>query len=113
MRIVCEQCGKVGLLHKIGKQYFRVRHYLGIDPNTHKPKFSYHQQSIKWVNNQLAIVNMTIDQLDKVKKNIDLNKSKSPSNKIIAGGVGFEPTTTSLGGLRPIHARRPAQIIAK
>ena len=24
------------------------------------------------------------------------------------GGVGFEPTTTSLGGLRPIHARLPA-----
>lgn len=26
-----------------------------------------------------------------------------------AGGVGFEPTTASLGGLRPIHARLPAQ----
>jgi hypothetical protein len=29
----------------------------------------------------------------------------------VAGGVGFEPTTASLGGLRPIHARLPAQII--
>ena len=28
----------------------------------------------------------------------------------IAGGVGFEPTITSLGGLRPIHARPPALI---
>ena len=26
----------------------------------------------------------------------------------VAGGVGFEPTTASLGGLRPIHARLPA-----
>ena len=26
-----------------------------------------------------------------------------------AGGVGLEPTTTSLGGLRPIHTRLPAQ----
>ena len=26
----------------------------------------------------------------------------------MAGGVGFEPTTTSLGGLRPILARLPA-----
>ena len=26
----------------------------------------------------------------------------------VAGGVGFEPTTTSLGGLRPILARLPA-----
>ena len=25
------------------------------------------------------------------------------------GGVGFEPTTTSLGGLRPFRARLPAQ----
>jgi hypothetical protein len=48
---------------------------------------------------------MTIDQLDKVKKTIDPNKSKSPSNIINAGGVGFEPTTASLGGLRPIHTR--------
>ena len=23
----------------------------------------------------------------------------------VAGGVGFEPTTASLGGLRPIHTR--------
>jgi hypothetical protein len=27
----------------------------------------------------------------------------------VAGGVGFEPTTTGLGGLRPIRTRLPAQ----
>ena len=26
----------------------------------------------------------------------------------VAGGVGFEPTTTGLGGLRPILTRLPA-----
>jgi hypothetical protein len=30
----------------------------------------------------------------------------------MAGGVGFEPTTTSLGGLRPVHARLPALLFS-
>ena len=39
-------------------------------------------------------------------------RTKTPNQacfeKLVAGGVGFEPTTTSLGGLRPILARLPA-----
>ena len=35
------------------------------------------------------------------------NSEASP-NTNMAGGVGFEPTTTGLGGLRPILTRLPA-----
>ena len=35
------------------------------------------------------------------------NPKSSFNSRIVAGGVGFEPTTTSLGGLRPILSRLP------
>ena len=113
VRIKCEQCKIEGLLQKVGKHYFRIRHYDGMNPNTHKPKFHYHQNSKDYVLKTLTDSgvlkeNMTIDQVFMTKRNIDPEKSKAPSVKRMAGGVGFEPTTTSLGGLRPVHARLPA-----
>ena len=36
------------------------------------------------------------------------SSSKASPNTNMAGGVGFEPTTTGLGGLRPILTRLPA-----
>ena len=54
MKIECEQCHKVGYLQQLGN-YFRVRHYEGINPNTGKSKFYYHQQSRDWAQKQAAI----------------------------------------------------------
>ena len=50
----------------------------------------------------------------KIASNQPLNKKREGMETEgchkITGGVGFEPTITSLGGLRPIHARPPALI---
>ena len=49
--------GKEGLLQRVGKNYCRIRHYLGMDHLTKKPKFSYCQQSIEYVEAELRILN--------------------------------------------------------
>ena len=33
----------MGLLQKVGRNYFRIRHYDGYDSDSGKPKFHYHQ----------------------------------------------------------------------
>ena len=68
----------------------------------------YHQQAIDHVREQLVIGGLTIDQFAYRHKTIDPMKLRASSENMMAGGVGFEPTTTSLGGLRPVHARLPA-----
>ena len=45
MRLKCEQCGIVGFLQQIDKNYFRIRHYKGLKPVTKKSGFFCHQQS--------------------------------------------------------------------
>jgi hypothetical protein len=52
---------------------------------------------------------MAIAQLQPLytKKNLR-NVSNDTPNTLMAGGVGFEPTTTGLGGLSPILTRLPA-----
>ena len=104
MRVKCETCGIEGYLQVLGN-YARIRHYSGIDPTNKKSKFYYHQQSKAYIeslgiksndnrklrdmtNNSIGHLNTTIDQR--------LNHNESFLNK--AGGVGFEPTTTDLGG---------------
>ena len=47
MKIVCQVCGIEGYLQHIGKNYYRVRHYIGYEDG--KPKFKYHRQSPEYV----------------------------------------------------------------
>jgi hypothetical protein len=57
VKMKCQLCGKEGLLQRVGKSYCRIRHYLGTDPITKKPKFSYCPQSLEYVEAQLRILN--------------------------------------------------------
>jgi hypothetical protein len=41
----------------VGKNYCRIRHYLGVDHFTKTPKFSYCQQSLEYVEAQLRSLN--------------------------------------------------------
>ena len=77
MKIVCEVCGKMGYLQHIGKNYYRVRHYVGIVDG--KLKFQYHKQSFQYVQGILK-QNETanIDLIDL--KNVDLKILKSLPN---------------------------------
>jgi hypothetical protein len=51
MKIVCQVCENKGYLQHIGKNYYRVRHYLGSVDG--KLRFSYHKQSFGCVQNML------------------------------------------------------------
>jgi hypothetical protein len=54
VKIKCEVCHQVGYLQQLGN-YFRVRHYAGINPETGKAKFYYHQQNKEYAETQLAL----------------------------------------------------------
>jgi len=47
LKIKCQICGIAGYLHHIGKNYYRVRHYIGY--RNGKPIFKYHRQDPKYV----------------------------------------------------------------
>ena len=57
VKMKCQVCGQEGLLQRVGKSYCRIRHYQGVNPMTKKPKFSYCQQSLEYVEAQLRILN--------------------------------------------------------
>jgi hypothetical protein len=94
VKIVCEQCHVEGLLQKIGKRFFRIRHYKGMHEG--KPKFEYHQITLKYVEACLKEKGLTIDQysqrptktasssIDQTYRNsnstVDLDNLKSSSN---------------------------------
>jgi hypothetical protein len=65
----CEVCGILGLLQVIGS-YRRVRHYIGLDPETKKPKYHYHKQSREHVDRILRELDLNRP------KNVDLNNAK-------------------------------------
>jgi uncharacterized FlaG/YvyC family protein len=63
MKIKCETCGIEGQLQHLGKNYFRVKHYLGSSDG--KLKFEYHKQSLQYVQGVLSKDNVGhIDQID-------------------------------------------------
>jgi hypothetical protein len=70
VKIECEVCHKLGCLQQLGN-YFRVRHYSGIDKNTGKSKFTYHQQSKEYA----------ISQLENIKKGENLSVQHSSIGK--------------------------------
>ncbi len=47
VKIVCQTCGIEGYLQHIGKNYYRVRHYVGYKNG--KPEFKYHRQDPRYV----------------------------------------------------------------
>ena len=78
MKIKCDVCGNEGQLQHIGKNYYRVKHYLGsIDG---KLRFEYHKQSIGYIKSILDNSGNVrrIDPIDQ--KHIDLKILKSVPN---------------------------------
>ena len=47
MKIVCEVCRVEGYLQHTSQNYYRVRHYVGVENG--KPRFEYHKQSFQYV----------------------------------------------------------------
>ena len=56
MKIVCQVCRVSGYLQHIGKNYYRVRHYLGYKDG--KPVFKYHRQEPSYVHKLLGSENV-------------------------------------------------------
>ena len=82
VKIVCQICGVVGYLQHIGKNYYRVRHYVGYKNG--KPVFKYHRQDPEYVFKRLE--QREIDPIDP--KCIDQNlKAHDVCNGNIEGPV--------------------------
>ena len=100
MKIVCQVCGVIGYLQHIGKNYYRVRHYVGYENG--KPLFKYHRQDPEYVHRLLR--QKVIDQIDH--SNIDPKSLKSSSfngNKR-AGSlvwIGRKPPKLAVVGSNP------------
>jgi hypothetical protein len=100
VKIVCQVCGVLGYLQHIGKNYYRVRHYVGFKNG--KPLFKYHRQDPEYVHKLLR--QKVIDQIDH--SNIDPENFKSPSfdeNKR-AGSlvwIGRKPPKLAVVGSNP------------
>jgi hypothetical protein len=52
----CEECGNRGLLQILTAKYSRVRHYSHLDPNTKRPQFIYHRNSMAYVTEKLKML---------------------------------------------------------
>ena len=107
MGIVCQVCGVEGYLQHIGKNYYRVRHYVRLDSSSRKPIFTYHQQSVEYVKSKID--QLTIDQSrvfidpkrlksDSVEE-IEEGRSSSLVGHLldvqkVAGSIPARPTTT-------------------
>jgi hypothetical protein len=74
VKIECEQCHELGYLQQLGN-YFRVRHYEGIDKNTGKSKFYYHQQNREYA----------LSQLENIKKGENLSVQHSSIEECSSG----------------------------
>jgi hypothetical protein len=85
MKIECEICHQVGYLQQLGN-YYRVRHYSGINTETGKSKFQYHQQSKSYVSSKVTFKNentVTLEELkiiDHSNSGLDLKVKDSGSN---------------------------------
>ena len=110
MRIKCQVCGDLGYLQRLG-HYCRVRHYRGINKDTNKSEFFYHQQSKDYVERILRDIKPdeksgtdTKEECSSVQckseNNIDLKLGISSQNCIMEPRAGFEPATYSLQGCR-------------
>ena len=113
VKVLCSECNEMGLLQKVGNNYYRVRHYDGYDQATNKPKFHYHQISKDYALSKLELLrgtrvleNTIFDHLDQdldhktdSKITIDLDKTKpSPKleSRINAGPLEVDPPEANL-----------------
>ena len=100
MKIVCQVCGIVGYLQHIGKNYYRVRHYVGYENG--KPLFKYHRQDPEYVLKSLELEG--VDQIDQ--NSIDQNlKVKEFFNENKRAGslvwIGRKPPKLAVVGSNP------------
>ena len=109
VRVTCIKCNREGSLTKkqtkskgITYEYWYIEHHIG-----KKIKWCYlgkyeklSDEYKKQVKNDTQTDTQRIHKLENQDSGLFLDS--------VAGGVGFEPTTTSLGGLRPILTRLPA-----
>jgi hypothetical protein len=73
----CEVCHDLGMLQVISENYIRVRHYLGVDKDSKKPKFYYHKQNRAYAVQELARLKL------KVETHSNANKpNKGNSNQV-------------------------------
>ena len=105
VKITCEVCKVEGTLQKVGNNYYRIRHYEGVDPETRKQRFHYHQQTKGYAETELqklgtkALDNIIFDQHKAGQQvTIDLKLKDSKLKRVMAGPLGFEPRTFSLEG---------------
>ena len=99
MKIVCEVCGNKGYLQHIGKNYYRIRHYAGLDSVSKKPRFEYHRQSLSYVQSLLRQNNPSpIDLIDpKTIDPIKPNTSSISSSKWTGGDLNPRPPECKSG----------------
>jgi hypothetical protein len=122
MKIECEQGHERGYLQQLGN-YFRVRHYQGIDKNSGKSKFYYHQQTPDYASTQIALNRKgenfiadsnNIGQIKAEYKEIEhlntvqeLNLKISSLNQQNIGGrrlagLGHKPSKLAITGSNPV-----------
>ena len=106
MKIRCEVCGNIGYLQHIGKNYYRVRHY--VSSISGKPKFEYHKQSLEYTESILKQNNpspIDLSGQDTIDPNL-LNKGSITENQ----GAGrlawlghwlYEPKVAGSSPVRP------------
>ena len=123
VKIECPICGKDGSLqvffNKQNKiKYARTRHYTGL--KNKKPQFTYCKlEDLSQLETLLFSLNFHFPTeasrklghkiVDQTGNCIKIGHRDLSSNLIIAGGVGFEPTTPNLGGwcsIRTEHRER-------
>ena len=88
VKIECEICKVKGTLQRVGRNYYRTRHYNGVDPSTRKTRFHYHQQTKEYAESQLKKLRgtKTLDgtifdhNANKTKVTIDLKETEKVSN---------------------------------
>jgi hypothetical protein len=88
VKIECEICNVKGTLQKVGNNYYRVRHYDGIDSSTRKLRFHYHQQTKEYAERELkklegtkALENTVFDQ-GKAGQEVVIDRKLKESNLI-------------------------------
>jgi hypothetical protein len=113
VKIECEVCHQVGYLQQLGN-YFRVRHYAGIDKNTGKARFYYHQQTKEYAESQLAGMEKeenlqqsnSIDQLNN-HEHLNLSNSSLISSGRSLVWLGHQPPTLTTRVQIPATAPNP------
>ena len=79
----CERCGKKSMLQILSPNSMRCRHYIGVDPNTKKPRFEYHRQTSEYVNRIL----------ESKSRNPDLKNDQTKTDQLFNNGSISENTS--------------------